>query len=91
MTTSSHIPAGSQSFAVTESCRGMRLDRFLQQMLPRMSRTSIQAAIACRVRLASGGQPKPSRRLAVGDVAIIEPRSAAARAAVARSPSSGSR
>jgi len=65
------------SFPVTDAYRGMRLDRFLQQMVPRMSRASVQAAIAERVTLASGAVAKPSRRLAVGDVVAIGPRSSA--------------
>jgi hypothetical protein len=36
----------AQSFAVTDAYRGMRLDRFLQHMMPRMSRASIQA-VSC--------------------------------------------
>src|SRR5439155_8761128 len=32
--------ASTQSFVVTEAFAGMRLDRFLQRMIPRMSRSS---------------------------------------------------
>ncbi|HEX5054760.1 MAG TPA: RluA family pseudouridine synthase [Planctomycetota bacterium] len=64
----------AQSFAVTEAYRGMRLDRFLQRMMPRMSRASIQQAIATRVHLRSGAEPKASRRPAVGDVVTIAAR-----------------
>jgi len=64
----------AEEYPVTAAFRGLRLDRFLQQMLPRMSRTAIQEALASRVRLASGALPKPSRRLAVGDVVTIVPR-----------------
>ncbi|MBL8730354.1 MAG: RluA family pseudouridine synthase [Planctomycetes bacterium] len=66
------------SFPVTEAYRGMRLDRFLQRMVPRMSRASVQAAIATRVTLASGAAAKASRRLVVGDVVAIGPSAAAA-------------
>ncbi|MEO6595267.1 MAG: hypothetical protein ABIP94_10990, partial [Planctomycetota bacterium] len=66
----------SQSFKFSGGFRGMRLDRFLQAMLPRMSRTTIQDAIATRVRLASGAEPKPNLRPAVGDVVTIDPRAA---------------
>lgn len=68
------MPAVEQSFVVTDFYRGMRLDRFLQLMLPRMSRTSIQDAIANRVTLASGSEAKASRRPAVGEVVTIAPR-----------------
>ena len=60
-------------YPVTVAYRGMRLDRFLQRMLPRMSRASIQDSIDSRIRLASGAAPKASRRLVVGDVVTILP------------------
>ena len=65
-----------QDFAVTEAFRGFRLDRFLQEMLPRMSRSSIQEAIATRVSLSSGAGPKPARKLVPGEVVTIRPRPA---------------
>ena len=61
-------------FPVTFAYRGMRLDRFLQHMLPRMSRTKIQDAIASRVTLQSGAVAKAARQLTVGDVILISPR-----------------
>ncbi len=71
------------TFPVTEAYRGMRLDRFLQQMLPRMSRASVQDAIDHRVTLASGAAPKASRRLVVGECVTIGPRPESPAAAVA--------
>lgn len=68
------MAAAAQSFVVTDFYRGMRLDRFLQLMLPRMSRTSIQDAIENRVTLASGAEPKASRRPALGEVVTIAAR-----------------
>lgn len=65
-----------QDFAVTEAFRGFRLDRFLQEMLPRMSRASIQEAIATRVSLSSGAAPKPARKLVPGEIVTIRPREA---------------
>jgi 23S rRNA pseudouridine1911/1915/1917 synthase len=64
----------AESFPVTDAYRGMRLDRFLQRMLPRMSRASIQQAIASRVSLASGSPAKCARRLVVGDTVTVAPR-----------------
>lgn len=64
------------TFPVTDAYRGMRLDRFLQQMLPRMSRASVQTAIATRVTLASGASAKANRRLVVGDSVTIAPHGA---------------
>jgi 23S rRNA pseudouridine1911/1915/1917 synthase len=71
------MPHAPESYPVTEAFRGMRLDHFLQQMLPRMSRTAIQEAIEKRVHLASQTPIKASRRLAVGDVVFVQPRPAA--------------
>lgn len=59
------------TFPVTEAFCGMRLDRFLQHMLPKMSRASVQAAIEERVTLASGAEAKASRRLVLGDAVTI--------------------
>ena len=72
------MTASEQAFPVTEAYRGMRLDRFLQAMVPRMSRTAIQDAITHRVRLASGAEPKASRKPAVGDVVFLAQREAVA-------------
>jgi len=63
-----------QSFVVTQAYRGMRLDRFLQAMLPRMSRAAIQDAIDNRVRLGSGRQAKASLRPAIGDTVLFAQR-----------------
>ncbi len=68
------MTASEQPFPVTEAYRGMRLDRFLQAMVPRMSRNAIQEAIECRVRLESGAEPKANRRAAVGDVVYLSQR-----------------
>ena len=68
------MSVSAQSFVVTDFYRGMRLDRFLQHMLPRMSRSSIQDAIDHRVTLSSGAEPKASRRPACGEVVTIEAR-----------------
>lgn len=67
----------TESYPVTAAFRSQRLDRFLQAMLPRMSRAAIQAAIDERVQLASGAAPKPARRVTVGDVVHIRSRTAA--------------
>lgn len=61
------------TFPVTDAYRGMRLDRFLQQMLPRMSRASVQTAIDTRVSLSSGAAAKANRRLVVGERVTIAP------------------
>ena len=68
------MSASEQSFPVTEAYRGMRLDRFLQAMVPRMSRNAIQEAIESRVRLESGMEPKANRRPAIGDIVYLAQR-----------------
>jgi len=60
-----------QEFVVSEAHRGWRLDHFLQSMIPRMSRSSVQEAIEQRVTLSSGARPKPSRHVVPGDVVRI--------------------
>lgn len=55
-------------FEVGDFHRGERLDRFLQAMVPKMSRSSVQLALAeGRVKLASGLEAKASRRLVAGE------------------------
>ena len=55
-------------FEVPDFHRGERLDRFLQAMVPRMSRSSVQLALAeGRVELESGLEAKASRRLVLGE------------------------
>ena len=64
-----------QRFEVGEFHRGERLDRFLQAMVPRMSRSSVQAALAeGRVELESGLEPKASRRLTQGERVLLRGR-----------------
>jgi 23S rRNA-/tRNA-specific pseudouridylate synthase len=65
-----------QTFVVTERWAGERLDRFLQAMIPRMSRAAVQQALATRVSLSSGLPPKASRRLVAGEEVKIAPREA---------------
>lgn len=65
-----------QRFEVGEFHRGARLDRFLQAMVPRMSRSSVQAALVeGRVELGSGLEPKASRRLTQGERVVLRGRS----------------
>lgn len=64
----------SQVFVVTDAERGLRLDRFLGRRIPRMSRSSVQEAIASRVSISSGASPKPSRQVFPGEVVTVLPR-----------------
>lgn len=54
--------------SVTPSERGLRLDRFIQRMIPRLSRQRIQRIIEDSVRDQDGRTTKPSRMVKVGDV-----------------------
>lgn len=70
------MSGGPDVFVVSDSERGLRLDRFLSRRIPRMSRASVQHAIASRVTLSSGAQPKPSRTVFPGEVVTIRDREA---------------
>jgi 23S rRNA pseudouridine1911/1915/1917 synthase len=65
----------TQEFRVTGAFRGVRLDRFVQAMIPRMSRSAVHGALrAGRIELGSGVEPKPARRLVPGDCVVVRPR-----------------
>jgi 23S rRNA pseudouridine1911/1915/1917 synthase len=50
---------------------GWRLDHYLKQMIPRLSRTRLQAIIAHQLRRADGRPVKPSTAVAPGDVLVL--------------------
>ena len=50
---------------------GWRLDHFLQERIPRLSRTEIQKAIGERVRLSRLAHPRPATRLQTGDEVVV--------------------
>jgi 23S rRNA pseudouridine1911/1915/1917 synthase len=58
-------------FHVGLAHRGWRLDRFLQERIPRLSRGEVQRAIRDRVRLARMERPRPATRLVPGDEIVI--------------------
>jgi len=51
--------------------RGWRLDRFLQERIPRLSRSEVQRAIRQRVSLDRLEQPAPATRLQPGDQVVV--------------------
>jgi len=53
---------------------GKRLDRFLHERIPGLSRTRIQAAIRERVGLSWGVRPRPATPVRPGGVVSVEPR-----------------
>jgi len=57
---------GGRFYPVTEHYRGYRLDRFLQAMIPRLSRRRIQRAIRERVEASWHRRPRPSLRVVPG-------------------------
>ena len=63
-------PAGT-IFRVTEHYRGTRLDRFLQAMLPRLSRERVQRAIRTRVATSWHIAPRPSLRVVPGGEVLV--------------------
>lgn len=56
--------------SVTPSERGLRLDRFIQQQIPRLSRQRVQNIIERGVVDQDGKATKPSRIVKVGDVYV---------------------
>ncbi len=71
-------------YRVGPAFAGCRLDRFLQRMIPKLSRTRVQKAIATRVRLSWSAPVKPSTPVRAGgvvfadDPALAEPETNAA-------------
>jgi 23S rRNA pseudouridine1911/1915/1917 synthase len=61
-------------FAVGKRDAGKRLDHFLHQRIPGLSRTRIQQAIRERVRLSWDVQPRASTSVRAGGEVTIEPR-----------------
>jgi 23S rRNA pseudouridine1911/1915/1917 synthase len=61
-------------YLVGEFHRGYRLDRFLQAMIPKLSRARVQAAIRSRVAVSWHPRPRPSLRVVPGgEVRIFFP------------------
>ncbi|RMG45401.1 MAG: RluA family pseudouridine synthase [Acidobacteria bacterium] len=61
-------------FKVGPAFAGCRLDRFLQRMIPKLSRTRVQRAIATRVELSWDAPVKPSTPVQVGGtVSLLDP------------------
>lgn len=56
----------------------MRLDAYLHEAIPRLSRSAARNALReGRVRLGSGHRPKPGRRVVPGELVVLMPRTAA--------------
>ena len=65
---------GATRIAIGPRDGGKRLDRFLHERIPGLSRTRIQAAIRERVALSWGVRPRPATPVRPGGVVRIEPR-----------------
>ncbi len=63
---------GSAIYTVGEAYPAIRLDLFLKERIPKLSRRRIQEAIRVRVRAPGHGKPKPSTLLRPGDTVIVE-------------------
>ncbi len=61
-------------FSVGESDRGKRLDRFLHERIPGLSRARLQKTIRERVTLSWGASPRPARPVIPGGEVVIRPR-----------------
>jgi RluA family pseudouridine synthase len=62
---------GGTVYTIGAAHEGLRLDRFLHDRIPRLSRTAIQRAIGERVRLERIEAPKASTRLQEGDRVVV--------------------
>jgi 23S rRNA pseudouridine1911/1915/1917 synthase len=58
-------------YGVGEKDQGLRLDLFLGERIPRMSRQGIKTAISTRVSVTGRGRIKPSTLLRLGDEVIV--------------------
>jgi RluA family pseudouridine synthase len=65
------LERGATVFEIGAAHAGLRLDRFLCQRIPALSRAQIQRAIGERVRLERQADPKPSTRLRPGDRVLV--------------------
>lgn len=63
---------GSAIYTVGEAYPAIRLDLFLKERIPKLSRRRIQEAIRARVSAPGHGRPKPSTLLRPGDTVIVE-------------------
>ncbi|HXV74696.1 MAG TPA: RluA family pseudouridine synthase [Candidatus Polarisedimenticolaceae bacterium] len=61
-------------FPVGRRDTGKRLDRFLHERIPGLSRTRIQRVIRARVRLSWGATPRPATPVRAGEEVTIVPR-----------------
>jgi len=66
------LPDGSAIYLVGQRDPVIRLDQFLVERIPKLSRRRIQEAIRSRVRVPGHGEPKPATRLRPGDRVIVE-------------------
>ncbi len=58
------------SLEVPQGDQGMRLDRFIQRHIPRLSRTRVQGIVERGMRDQRGRAVKPAQRVCVGDVFV---------------------
>ncbi|HET9481956.1 MAG TPA: RluA family pseudouridine synthase [Candidatus Polarisedimenticolia bacterium] len=64
---------GTAVYTVGGSEPSIRLDRFLKERIPKLSRRRIQEAIRERVDVEGRGAAKPARRLQPGDTVLVRP------------------
>ncbi|HEY3176545.1 MAG TPA: RluA family pseudouridine synthase [Candidatus Polarisedimenticolia bacterium] len=62
---------GTAIYTVGERDPGIRLDLFLKERIPKLSRRRIQDAIRTRVEAPGHGRPRPATQLRPGDTVIV--------------------
>lgn len=67
------LPDGTAIYVVGERDPAIRLDLFLKEKIPKMSRRRIQDAIGVRVEAPGHGRPRPATILRPGDEVIVHP------------------
>lgn len=67
------LPDGTAIYVVGERDTAIRLDLFLKEKIPKMSRRRIQNAIGARVEAPGHGRPRPATILRPGDQVIVHP------------------
>lgn len=64
---------GAAIYLVGARTEAVRLDVFLKERIPKLSRRRIQEAIAARVEVPGRGRPKPSTLLRPGETVVVRP------------------
>jgi 23S rRNA pseudouridine1911/1915/1917 synthase len=68
------VESNRQELLVSAATRGMRLDRWLAEQFPQLSRARLQELIGAGLVLVNGSAAKPSQKLRGGEQVVVEVR-----------------